>query len=776
MLRHNTVLCSLALAAGALLHGADDPAGIQFFEQKIRPLLVTHCYECHSAESKKVKGGLTLDTRNGWEKGGDAGAPAVIPGDPEKSLLLRAMRHLDDDLIMPPKKPKLPEAALNDVAVWIKMGAPDPRVGSTEAKRADKSWWSLQRLKSSEPQTNPDTPPAWQTSPIDRFVWQKLAEKSLAPNPPADKRSLYRRLCYDVTGLPPSSPELDAFASDADPFAYEKAVDRLLASPRYGEQWGRHWLDVIRFGESRGYERNEIITNLWPFRDYVIRSINEDKPFNRFIQEHLAGDVLGKDQPDIEIGIAFLTSGPYDDVGNQDAVAAANIRAVTVDDMVTATGTAFLGLTVNCARCHHHKFDPIPTEDYYRIKCAFDGISHGSRALVSREVREQHAALAKPLQDKRDEIGRWKSLHEKSAFTREERELTAALQKAHANAESELKKVPALPTTWLPMIAEPKTKTVVFKGGDPLKPGDFVTPASLAVLDQVAPKYELPANARESERRLALANWITSDANPLTARVLANRVWQYHFGTGLVDTPSDFGFLGGKPSHPELLDWLALRLQQHGWKLKALHREILLSQTYRQSAAYREDGARADKDARLLWRFPPRRLCAEEIRDTYLAVSGKLDLKMGGPGFRLYDYRQDNVATYVPLEKHGPETYRRAVYHHNARASVVDLLSDFDLPDNAFAAPKRSFTTTPLQALTLLNHAFTVDMSRAIAEAVHQKAGSVPETQAAEAFLRVLQRKPSNTELSAAAKLIQSSGLPALCRALLNSNALLYLE
>lgn len=779
MSRTSTFLKSLALAsllmAGAL-RAADDAAGIAFFEQKIRPLLATHCYECHSTEAKKLKGGLALDTRNGWEKGGDAAKPAIIPGDPENSLVLRAMRHVDDDLIMPPKKPKLPEAALNDVATWIKMGAPDPRTGSTEAKRADKTWWSLQALKNTTPPTTPGIPQTWQSNPIDRFVWQKLKEKSLTPNPPAEKRALYRRLSYDVTGLPPTAAEIDAFAENGDPLAYEKAVDQFLASPRYGEHWGRHWLDVIRFGESRGYERNEIVTNVWPFRDYVIRSINDDKPFNRFIQEHLAGDVLGKDQPDVEIGIAFLTAGPYDDVGNQDAVAAANIRAVTVDDMVTATGTAFLGLTVNCARCHHHKFDPIPTEDYYRIKSAFDGISHGSRALATRDEHEKYAAAIKPFQEKRDQIAKVKSFLEKSAATREERELLVAVQKAHGNAENDIKKVPGPPTVWLPQLTEPKAKTVVFKGGDPLKPGDLIKPSSLAVLENVAPKYELAPDARESERRLALANWITSDANPLTARVLANRVWQHHFGTGLVDTPSDFGFLGGKPTHPELLDWLASRLQQHGWKLKALHREILLSQTYRQSAAYREDGARADKDARLLWRYPPRRLCAEELRDTYLAVSGKLNLKMGGPGFRLYDYRQDNVATYVPLEKHGPETYRRAIYHHNARASVVDLLSDFDLPDNAFAAPRRSFTTTPLQALTLLNHAFTIDMSRAIADAVVQKSASDTEAQITETFLRVLQRKPTASERAAAQKLIQANGLPALCRALLNSNALLYLD
>jgi hypothetical protein len=304
-----------------------------------------------------------------------------------------------------------------------------------------------------------------------------------------------------------------------------------------------------------------------------------------------------------------------------------------------------------------------------------------------------------------------------------------------------------------------------------MKPGDAIVPASLNVLDQVTKSYALPADAPEGERRLALAKWITSSENPLTVRVLANRVWQWHFGTGIVDTPSDFGFLGSKPTHPELLDYLAARLVASGWRLKALHREILLSKTYQQSAAHRPEAAEQDKDARLLWRFPPRRLSAEEIRDTMLSVAGKLQLEpMGGPGFRLYKFTQNNVCTYFPLDTHGPETYRRAVYHQNARASVVDVLNDFDLPDIAFAAPKRANTTTPLQALTLLNHSFTLDMARALAARLGNRAA------VATAYSLAFQREPTTAERRAAEKLIAAHGPAAFCRALLNANELLYLE
>ena len=946
-------LAIILLASSAAL--AADPAGITFFEQKIRPVLVEHCYSCHSAEAKKLKGNLYLDTRAGWEKGGDSGEPVILPGKPEASLLIRTVQHLEADMEMPPKKPMLPDAVIADLVTWVKMGAPDPRDGvKIEAKRGDKSWWSLQPLAKQ-----------FAHDSIDGFITAKLAEKKLTLNPAADPRALIRRMSYDVIGLPPTVEEVETFAKahQANPRqAIEALVDRLLASPRYGERWGRHWLDVIRFGESNGFERNFVIDDLWPFRDYVIKSINDDKPFNQFIAEHLAGDVIGKDNPQVEVGSAFLVAGPYDDVGNQDIVAQKNIRAATLDDMITATSGAFLGLTINCARCHNHKFDPIPTEDYYRLRAAFEGVTHGRRVVATKEQRESFAAATKPLaadlkkleaerasldeainarakqaaaaikatrpkidphgteesfptteakflrfvihgfttapaakkrpnatggkltefqvwsadgknvalashgtkaegaksttaedfpeaygpqycidgmtgegwfigdppvltltfakpeqinritfinargergtdeskvagatpceyevqtsldgqtwQTVATEEGRepWTPAHRvakarRSVITEEESAKLEALEKQIAAVQAKLNRVPKLPQVWAGTHAQPKEPTTIHKGGDPMKPGDTIVPASLSVLDQVTKAYELKSDANEGERRLALAKWITGNDNPLTPRVLANRVWQHHFGTGIVDTPSDFGFLGSKPTHPELLDFLATRLVAHGWRLKPLHREILLSQTYLQSAAFRSEAAKEDKDARLLWRFQPRRLSAEELRDTMLTIAGKLQLEpMGGPGFRLYKFTQNNVCTYFPLDTHGPETYRRAVYHQNARASVVDVLNDFDLPDIAFAAPKRANTTTPLQALTLLNHSFTLDMAKALAARL-QKGDAVTQ-----AYRFTFQRKPNAKEHEAATQLISTHGAESFCRALLNANELLYLE
>jgi len=934
---------------------------ISFFEQKIRPVLIEHCYSCHSAEAKKLKGNLFLDSKAGWQKGGDSGKPSIVPGKPDESLLIRVIRHVEPDLEMPPKKPMLPEAVIADLVTWVKMGAPDPRDGAKlEARRGDKSWWSLQPLAK-----------RFKHDSIDGFIQAKLAEKKLTLNTPADPRALIRRMSYDVTGLPPTPEEVEAFAQahKASPRqAIAALVDRLLASPRYGERWGRHWLDVTRFGESNGFERNFIIDDLWPWRDYVIRSINEDKPFNQFIIEHLAGDVIGKDNPAVEVGSAFLVAGPYDDVGNQDKVAQANIRAATLDDMITATSGAFFGLTINCARCHNHKFDPIPTEDYYRLRSAFEGITHGRRVIVAKEEREAFSLATKPLEEELEKLERerkalddtiearakaafgkfkptrpkidehgtsetfapveachlkfvienltsdyqpgttrrgkrggaggkltefqvwsasepsrnvalasngtkaegaksataedfpeaygpqycidgmlgeawfigapseltltfarpewinritfinarggreiddskvrgatpceykvqvsldgkswttvatdegrepWTPAHgiargRANVTTPEDGQKLAALDKQIASTRTKLNRVPKLPQIWAGNFAQPKEPTFVHKGGDPMKPGEPVVPASLSVLDQITQPYELKSDAPEGERRLALARWITGDDNPLTARVLVNRVWHYHFGVGIVDTPSDFGLLGGRPTHPELLDYLASRLIANGWKLKALHREILLSQTYLQSSAFRPDAAREDKDARLLWRFPPRRLSAEEIRDTMLAVAGKLQLEpMGGPGFRLYKHTENNVSTYFPLDTHGPETYRRAVYHQNVRASVVDVLSDFDLPDTAFAAPKRANTTTPLQALTLLNHSFTLDNAKAFAARLDAKdpIGS--------AYRLAFQRSPTASERNAATRLIAQHGIASFCRALLNANELLYLE
>lgn len=934
---------------------AADPVGLAFFEQRIRPALIEHCYECHSADAKKLRANLLLDTKAGWQKGGDSGEPAIIPGQPERSLLIRSIQHLEDDLLMPPKKPKLPAAVIADFVTWVRNGAPDHREGGAiAAKRADKSWWSLQPLAAFDA-----------TRSIDDFVRAQLAEKNLTLNPPADARTLIRRMSYDVTGLPPSAGEVETFAAAMarDPDGAVVALaDRLLASPRYGERWGRHWLDVVRFGESVGFERNVIIDDLWPFRDYVIRSLNADKPMDQFITEHLAGDVIGKGDPAIEVASAFLVAGPYDDVKNQDVAAMAHIRAATLDDMITATGGAFLGLTFNCARCHHHKFDPIPTEDYYRLRAAFEGVTHGRRVVASDEERaafaaataepeatkarltQQIEALNRVIQQRaKDELARhpatrpkidpelteerfepvaarhvkfkvlahtggprgvrpgasrlvefqvwsaganprnvalaangaqaagarsavaedfpeaygpqvvidgefgeqwfigippeltitlaqtetidriafsnakgrnisegtargetpceyevlvsadgqawqtvassagrepWTLAHgiervRPEVTTPAEAQQLAGLRRELAQANARLNAVPKLRQVWAGNFTEQLEPTFVHQGGDPMKPAAPVPPSNPSVLDRVAGRYELSADASDAARRLALARWITGAGNPLTPRVLANRVWHYHFGTGIVDTPSDFGFLGGRPTHPELLDQLAQRLVRHGWRLKPLHREILLSQAYRQSSAHRADAAQVDKEARFLWRFPPRRLSAEEVRDTMLNVAGKLRLEpMGGPGFRLYKFTQNNVSTYFPLDEHGPATYRRAVYHQNARASVVDGLSDFDLPDTAFATPVRAHTTTPLQALTLLNHRFTLDM----AEALAARLAGEPEAQVRQAYALAFQRAPSVTERTAAADLIAVHGLRAFCRALLNASELIYVE
>ncbi|MEY5026066.1 MAG: hypothetical protein RLZZ244_1594, partial [Verrucomicrobiota bacterium] len=689
----------------------------------------------------------------------------------------------------------------------------------------------------------------------------------------------------------------------------------------------------------------------------VIRSMNADKPVSRLILEHLAGDVIGKGDPEVEVGSAFLVAGPYDDVGNQDVVAQKNIRAATLDDMVTATGGAFLGLTLNCARCHNHKFDPIPTEDYYRVRAAFEGVSHGRRVVVTPEEQAAHDAKIKPLESQNKELateesallkavdararewekqtpyarskvdpsgteevfapveakmirfvmkshtgdvktaagskltefevwtggdskrnvalasngavaegargataadfpeaygpqlcidGRlgeqwfigspaelkitfakaekiervfflnakqggapdkaqgntpceyevlvsadgtaWQKVassegrepysekHKLEAAraavtTPEETMRLAQIRKDLAKVDAAKKAVPPLRQMWVGNHRQPTEATFVHKGGDPMKPGEAVVPASLSVLDRAFSGFALKGDAPEGERRLALGKWIVSSENPLTPRVLANRIWHYHFGTGLVDTPSDFGFMGSRPSHPELLDFLATRLLSHGWRLKPLHREILLSRAYLQSSGMRNEAAAADKDSRLLWRFPPRRLRAEEVRDTLLSVAGTLRLEpMGGPGFRLYQYLSNNVSTYLPLEKHGAETYRRAVYHQNARASVVDVLSDFDLPDIAFSAPRRANTTTPLQALTLWNHQFTLDMAERFAERIHGEAA------VSEAYRIAYQRRPQEAEMAAARKLMERHGLAAFCRAVLNSNELLYLE
>ena len=823
---------------------------------------------------------------------------------------------------MPKEGAPLPSEEVARIRRWIAEGAVWPaHVVVRQTAKADGSWWSLQPLVATDPPQPDGLPEDWQFNPIDRWVYAELSTRQLRPNPPADRRTLIRRATYDLTGLPPSPEEVAAFVDHPEPNAYEQLIDRLLASPQYGEHWGRHWLDVLRFGESNGYERNVIIDDLWPFRDYVIRSLNNDIPFDQLVREHLAGDVLKDAQPDQMIGSAFLVAGPYDDVGNQDAAQAAQIRAHTIDEMIRTTSEAFFGLTVGCARCHDHKFDPILQRDYYALYATFAGVHHGSRIIATPEEQVAYRDRVVPLEQRRDALqqqrdaivqavvqrgreriadyerrwirrapsprghrrsiparggeirpldlrrarsqsrrhrelhdrrvrhlvdrrstaqrrpgherrpGRWRESrgggqstliraatrhrrpdraavhqswqplddrtgratriqrvffssargqanpeHPKFAFladyrvevsldgerwqevanshdrqpvseahrenrlrvleiTDAERSDVARLDQELAVVNREMAAIPPLPTVWTGHRQEAKGPFHVFLGGNPQREGEEVVPASLAALSGSTPVYRLTADSTEGERRRSLADWIVHPDNPLTPRVLANRLWHYHFGTGIVDTPNDFGFMGGRPTHPELLDWLAGQLQQHQWRIKPLHKLIMMSQTYRQSSQYQVKAGEVDQDARQLWRFPPRRLSAEEIRDTLLSVAGRLDPSgRGGPGFRLYRYLQDNVSTYLPLDDHGPETYRRAVYHQNVRASVVDLMTEFDQPDCAFSTPRRAETITPLQALTLLNHCFTHDMAGFLAERLRREVGDDPREQIARAY------------------------------------------
>lgn len=975
-----TVTLVLVTAAG---HSSEPQPAAELarFSDSVAPILVAKCISCHRPENKK--GGLDLTTREATLQGGDSG-PALVPGQPDASPIYRRTISQDGQPAEMPEKGE-PLSAFESQLLhdWIATGALWPeRDVLKEKTRADGSFWSFQPLADAPPPVLADSPPAWTKNPLDAFVLAQLRQRNLEPNPPADPREFLRRASFDLTGLPPTPEEVDAFLrecreesaavasesgalpEDARPVlpdaACERLIDRLLASPHYGEHWGRHWLDVIRFGESRGYERNEIITNLWPFRDYVIRSFNEDKPFDRFVLEHLAGDVVGAGQPDVEIGSAFLVAGPYDDVGNQDPVAAAQIRADQMDEMIRATSEAFLGVTLGCARCHDHKFDPLTSRDYYALYATFAGTVHGPREVATAATREERAARVRPLEAERDRIGaqietlerelmaraqqlaaaasagwtrprhsrygteerfpavearfvrltvdgndsndanqkqfkldefeiwtdeptsrnvalatqgasatgaapdakdfagayaaaltidgkfgeRWhaqgnelliqlarperihrvvfssdrtRALAEdhgltvcvgdyrievsadgshweqvatsadrapvtearrqarlrRLAATAEDTERLQSLTRDQERVAEQLAQVPPVPLWWVGTHRDAPGPFHVFRGGNPQRPGDEeVTAASLSVLQDRPSSYRLDPAQTEQERRVALARWLTASDNPLSPRVLANRVWHYHFGQGIVDTPSDFGYLGGRPTHPELLDWLARELLRTGWRLKPLHRLIMLSQTYRQSGAWRESAARQDAASRGLWRFPPRRLSAEEIRDTLLSVAGQLDPAAGGPGFRLYEYQQDNVATYVPLNAPGPETYRRAVYHHNARAARVDVMTDFDCPDPAFAEPRRATTTTPLQALTLLNHRFSLDMAQHLAARLRRDAGDVP-AQVRRAFELAYARRPSEPELRAGVELVEGHGLRAFCRVVLNSNELI---
>lgn len=963
------------------------------FTKEIQPIFVK-CLNCHGAA--KQKGDLRLDLKAFALRGGDSGK-VILPGKSAESKLIHLVAGLEADNIMPPQGEKLSPAQIGLLRRWIDDGAHWPDEEKTAGKH-----WSLQPIR--EPAV-PGTKGKSGTNAIDAFILARLEKEGLGLSPPADRATLMRRLSFDLVGLPPSPAEVTAFVNDKSPNAYQQLVERLLASPQYGERWGRHWLDVARYTESQGFEYDRLRDNAWHYRDYVIKSFNDDKPYDRFMREQIAGDVLQPVRSEGLIAASLLVCGPWDQAGSSQANATQ--RAITredeMEDLIGTVGQGFLGLTINCARCHAHKFDPISHEEYYRVKAVFDGVKHGERPIMEPDELkardERITILNKQLAAAQEQISHLESEGEKRAIAQRpanqlpvspvallrwnfadtapagelkdgaivangalqlpkegaffqsaplaqdirektleawvslatleqgggaaisletgdgvvfdaivfgERQpkkwtagsdgfrrtrdleapeettapgtllhvaivyradgsialfrngvpygqpytpgplqtfaagkahivlglrhkgggrpwLTGAIKQAalynraltpeeiaaafraagfslpreailaalneeqraqHEAAQAEVKRaseeIAALKTAVVPIsyvgtrVQPPPTRRL--KRGDVNLPDETVTPGALSAVTELNPDFGLPPDAPEAQRRLKFADWLADARNPLPARVMANRLWHYHFGQGMVATPSDFGASGARPSHPELLDYLAAKFITGGWSIKNLHRLIVNSATYKQSSAFNAKAAAQDADNTLLWRFAPRRLEAETLRDAMLSVSGQLNLQMGGPGFRPFDAIAFPANVYVPTDKVGPEFNRRTVYRMNVNSGKDPLLDAFDCPDPSVKTPRRGITTTPLQALELMNNSFVLRQSRFLAERALKEANNHLPDAVQVAYRLALSRQATPTEAKRATAIAQERGLGGVCWALLNSTEFVYVR
>ncbi|MBB5033494.1 PSD1 and planctomycete cytochrome C domain-containing protein [Prosthecobacter vanneervenii] len=937
---------SFLLASSALAAAVD-------FVRDVRPIFQQHCYSCHG--EKKQKSGLRLDIKSEAFKGGDKHAPDIISGKSKDSPLIHFITTDDEDELMPPKG----KLSTNDIATlttWINEGAPWPD-GIDLAKLENRlDHWSFKPLQVSS-----------SAQSIDQFIDAKLAEKHLHRSAPADPVSLIRRITFDLTGLPPTPEETTAFEKE---FIQDRAssiqhlVDRLLQSQRYGEHWAQHWLDVVRYADTHGFEVNTERPNAWPYRDYVIRSFNKDTPYDRFIKEQIVGDAMGQDA-----ATGFLVTASVllpGQIGKDDA-SKRLARQDSIDEIVVNIGQTFLGLSIGCARCHDHKFDPITSKDYYAMQAFVAGVEYADRDLHTPEAEAARAEekklkarlaeidkelarfvpLAKsgterpminarenadrfpPVKTKRvrftikattnlepcidelevfntagenvalattgtqrkssgdigvaerhelrflndgrygnsrswlsnkigqgwvelefrqeqtiervvwgrdregkftdrlatdyqieacDATGTWHIVADASdrqkfdpknqtkktkptlnGLTAEETKRAKPLIQEKAAAESKITQAQNAQKAFAGTFRTPDDIHLLNRG-DPEQPKESVTPAVLSSLGSL----KLPKESAEQQRRRALADWIASQQNPLTARVMVNRIWQGHFGTGLVQTASDFGHMGMKPTHPELLDYLAAEFIRSGWSVKHMHRLIVLSETYGQSSQIAEDNqtmrqsdtekssasavslsphlivslstsaSTTDSEARYLWRFPSRRLEAESIRDSMLAVSGRLNLKMHGRGFNLFDQR-GGLSGFDPIETFTPENERRMIYAHKVRREPETVFGAFDCPDAGQSTARRIESTTPIQALNLFNSRFTILQSTAFADRVKKEAGPDLAHQITHAYRLALSRAPTPEELADTLPLVRDHGLPALCRALFNSNEFLFI-
>ncbi|MFH1299937.1 MAG: PSD1 and planctomycete cytochrome C domain-containing protein [Planctomycetota bacterium] len=980
-------ICLLTCSSAAF--GADS-----LFEKQVVPILQQHCIECHNASTKD--GGLSLESSQGLIAGGENGR-VLVAGAPEESLLLDYVIGPEPE--MPKKGKPLSKAEIEILRQWIKAGAVWPDgVQIQEAQLSQTDWWSFQPLKQPAVPQLSEADTKQVRTPIDAFLLAELRKKGLSFSPAADRRTLIRRLYFDLIGLPPSPAEITKFVNDPDPRAYEKLVDQLLASPRYGERWARHWLDVVHYADTHGYDKDKLRENAWPYRDYVIRALNADKPYTQFIEEQIAGDILQPHSPDGVPATGFIVAGPFDWVGqieiNEKLIEKKITRNLDRDDMVATVMNSTVSLTVQCARCHNHKFDPIAQEDYYGLQAVFAGIDRADRDFdpnpQSAEKRKEllaaqtkHQQQQQPLEakihtrggkqlaqldeqiakavnaqkgqgveygyhsqiEKTDKTSKWVQLKFKQPVSAERVTLIAAYddynnikagfgfpkrfkleisdtgdfaatktiiadhsqqdfpnpQNKLVNFELEgqnfqylrmtatqlaprsndfmfalgeikvlnsqgqniagqavvesLDSIEALPR-WsrknltdgkfyhsadsnedlaslkaerdqlltslttadektalktitaelsrikqeldqLPQLqkvfaaathfkqqgnfkstaGEPRAVFLLSRGSEKA-PVKEVEPSAPKLISGLNGTFQLKDPQNEGARRLALAQWITSRENPLTWRSIVNRVWQYHFGKAIVDTPNDFGKMGALPTHPALLDYLAARFRDEGQSLKALHRLLVLSTAYQQTSLTHPEGNQIDGDNRLLWRMNRRKLEAEAIRDSVLQVSGKLDLTMYGPGDRLFVLEKPQHSPHYLYQKYDPvseESHRRSIYRFIVRSVPDPFMETLDCADPSQMTPKRLETLTALQALSLLNDHFMVSMSAFYARKIKEESTDL-STQIQLAFKTTLGRPPEQAELDILQTIGTQYGIENVCRLIFNSNEFIFID
>ena len=896
------------------------------FERQIQPILKAHCTSCHGKDEQKS--GLRLDQRASMLRGGDHGHATLVPERPAESFLLNVLAA-DADLRMPPEGKPLTDKQVDLLRRWISEGAPWPGQMQHTADHVSSDHWSLLPIQDNL------SPPTTAKHPIDAFIEKRLTQAGLKPSPPADAVTQIRRLSLVLTGLPPTPEEIERTLSDPTGLdaAYQKAIDRLLDSPRYGERWAQHWLDIIRWAETVGFETNLPRPRAWPYRDWVIESFNQDKPYDRFIFEQIAGDTVGQDA-----ALGFLVAGPANLPGQigRDEEAMRQSRQDELDEVIRTVSQGLFGLTIGCARCHDHKFDPILQRDYYAMQAVFAGMTYGERrwrgeqddqwsaqlpqakqnldqllaqretlrkALQLRPPTEAHhtepfspirasairftvnatqngaaaslyefeawtpdeptspsrnvalatsgatpsassfalanqtrhfdnltdgstdrrqafpwvAASTGPawiqvdfsepvlidrvvwdrgsstpvdyiLEAKQSDQSMWKKVFDSNdRMPREDDERTAdqiqirdvtleatqeivKLAQSLRSARREVQRLSAGPQVFAARFSATPDPTWQLRRGDPMQQMIQVAPAIPRVLGDLHLKIDEP----EPNRRISLAQHLTQEDHPLTARVLVNRVWHHHFGNGLIDTPSDLGVMGSQPTHPELLDWLAGQFVKDGWSMKKLHRLIVSSDTFRQSNRPVPEAIAIDSESRLLWRFPPRRLEAEAIRDSILQASGKLNLQTGGPGFDLFKQR-GGLSGFDALETFDPAGWRRMIYAHKIRMQSVDIFGAFDCPDAGQMKPKRTQSITPTQALGLLNSPFVNRQSEYFSQRINEETSSETKARVEHAFKIAFSRSPTDTESEQMIQLVDQHGLTQLCRVLLNSSEFLYI-